>query len=126
MPLTKPDKTSSTRIEFRSPDPACNPYLTLSVILAAGLAGIKGDYPVPDETTQNLFDLSPEEVEKMGVRPLPRSLAEALDVMEQSELVHNALGEHIFEWFLRNKRDEWSGYKAHVSQWELERYLPTW
>jgi glutamine synthetase len=126
VPLTKPEKTTSTRIEFRSPDPACNPYLALSLILAAGMAGIEGDYELPAETTQNLFELTPEEVEKMGVQPLPRSLNDALDVMERSELVHQALGEHIFEWFLRNKRDEWSSYKAHVSQWELERYLPTW
>jgi glutamine synthetase len=126
VPMTKPDKASSTRLEYRSPDPACNPYLTLSIILAAGLAGIAGDYEVPAETTQNLQELSPEEAEKLGVAPLPRSLAEALDVMEQSELVHEALGAHIFEWFLRNKRSEWSSYKSHVSQWELERYLPTW
>ncbi|MGI9599318.1 MAG: glutamine synthetase family protein, partial [Acidimicrobiales bacterium] len=95
VPLTKPDKTTSSRIEYRSPDPACNPYLTFSVILAAGMAGIDGDYDLPAETTQNLYELSTEEVEKIGVAPIPRSLAEALDVMEQSELVHNALGEHI-------------------------------
>jgi glutamine synthetase len=126
VPLTKPEKTSSTRIEYRSPDPACNPYLTFSVILAAGMAGINGDYELPAETNENLYELSTEDAEKLGVAPIPRSLNEALDVMEQSELVHNALGEHIFEWFLRNKREEWKGYKAHVSQWELERYLPTW
>ena len=126
VPLTKPDKTSSTRIEYRAPDPACNPYLALSVILAAGMAGIEGDYELPDETTQNLYDLSREEVEKLGVTPIPNSLSDALDQMEQSELVQNALGEHIFEWFLRNKRSEWGSYKSHVSQWELNRYLPTW
>ncbi|MGB5755911.1 MAG: glutamine synthetase family protein [Acidimicrobiales bacterium] len=126
VPLTKAEKASSTRIEYRAPDPACNPYLTFSVILAAGLAGIAGDYELPAETTENLYELSTEDVEKMGVEPIPRSLAEALNVMERSELVHNALGEHIFEWFLRNKREEWDSYKAHVSQWEMERYLPTW
>ncbi|MEM7272123.1 MAG: type I glutamate--ammonia ligase [Actinomycetota bacterium] len=126
VPLTKPDKTTSTRIEYRAPDPACNPYLTFSVILAAGLAGIEGDYDLPAETTQNLYELSHEEVEKLGVTPIPHSLSEALDQMEASELVQEALGEHIFEWFLRNKRSEWSSYKSHVSQWELERYLPTW
>ena len=126
VPLTKPDKTTSTRIEYRAPDPACNPYLAFSVILAAGIAGIEGNYELQAETTENLYNLSREEVEKLGVTPIPTSLHEALDRMEQSELVHNALGEHIFEWFLRNKRSEWSSYKAHVSQWELERYLPTW
>jgi glutamine synthetase len=126
VPVTKPDKTSSTRIEYRAPDPACNPYLAFSVILAAGLEGIKAGYELPPETSQNLFELSPEEADALGVRPLPQSLSEALDVMERSELVREALGEHIFEWFLRNKRAEWRSYKAHVSQWELERYLPSW
>jgi len=126
VPVTKPDKPSSTRIEYRSPDPACNPYLAFAVILAAGMAGVKGGYELRDETVENLFELTPEEAEKLGVQPLPRSLAEALDEMEKSELVFNTLGEHIFEWFLRNKRSEWGSYKLHVSQWELARYLPTW
>jgi glutamine synthetase len=126
VPVTRPDKTSSTRIEFRSPDPACNPYLAFSVILAAGLKGIKEGYELPPETTKNLFETTPSEARKMGIDPLPASLAEALDEMEKSELVHDALGDHIFEWFLRNKRSEWRDYKAHVSSWELERYLPSW
>ena len=126
VPVTKPDKPTSTRIEYRSPDPACNPYLAFSVILAAGMAGVREGYELPEEIHDNLFELTPTEAEKLGVQPLPRSLAEALDEMERSELVHNALGEHIFEWFLRNKRSEWGSYKLHVSQWELERYLPTW
>lgn len=126
VPVTKPDKTTSTRIEYRSPDPSCNPYLAFALILAAGRAGIEGNYELPGEVTQNLFELSTEEAKKLGVEPLPGSLSEALDEMERSELVFNALGEHIFEWFLRNKRSEWSSYKAHVSQWELERYLPSW
>ncbi len=126
VPVTKPEKTSSTRIEFRSPDPACNPYLAFAVILAAGQAGIDGDYELPAETAQNLFEMTVEEAESMGVKPLPRSLAEALDEMENSKLVFDALGEHIFEWFMRNKRAEWSSYKLHVSRWEMERYLPSW
>ncbi len=126
VPMTKAEKSSSTRLEYRAADPAANPYLALSVLLAAGLAGIEGDYDLQDETSQNLHELSVDEAEKLGTVPLPRSLNDALDLMEQSELVHDALGEHIFEWFLRNKRSEWSSYKSHVSQWELERYLPTW
>lgn len=126
VPVTRRDKPSSTRVEYRSPDPACNPYLAFSVILAAGMAGIQNNYDLPAETTQNIFELSAEETRQLGVEPLPQSLSEALDVMEQSELVREALGEHIFEWFLRNKRSEWRDYKAHVSQWELERYLPSW
>ena len=126
VPVTRADKPSSTRVEYRSPDPSCNPYLAFSVILAAGMAGIREGYDLPAETTQNIFELTAEEMEKLGVEPLPQSLSEALDVMERSDLVHNALGEHIFEWFLRNKRSEWRDYKTHVSQWELERYLPSW
>ncbi|MEZ5229101.1 MAG: glutamine synthetase family protein [Acidimicrobiales bacterium] len=126
VPVTRPDKHSSTRIEFRSPDPACNPYLAFSVIAAAGLKGIQEGYELPAEASDNLFELDQRSASKLGIAALPASLAEALDEMERSELVQNALGEHIFEWFLRNKRDEWRSYKAHVSQWELERYLPRW
>lgn len=126
VPVTKADKTSSTRIEFRSPDPSCNPYLALSVILAAGMKGIGEGYELPPELTKNLFEHEPAELRKAGLQPLPTSLAEALDEMEKSELVREALGEHIFEWFLRNKRAEWTSYKAHVSQWEMDRYLPSW
>ncbi len=126
VPMTKADKSSSTRLEYRAADPACNPYLTLSVLLAAGMAGIEGGYELPREMTENLQELSAEEAEKLGVTPIPRNLSDALDLMEQSELVNQALGDHIFEWFLRNKRNEWASYKTHVSQWELERYLPTW
>jgi glutamine synthetase len=126
IPLTKRGKESSTRIEYRAPDPACNPYLAYSVILAAGLKGIEEGYELGPETTVNLFDLSPEELAAEGVQPLPQSLAEALDLMEGSELVAEALGEHIFEWFVRNKRAEWAGYKRQVTQYELDRYLPQW
>ncbi len=126
VPVTKPNKTSSTRIEFRSPDPACNPYLAFSVILAAGLKGIKEGYELPNETIENLHDIGPGGPEKLGLAPLPASLSAALDEMEKSELVYDALGEHIFEWFLRNKRSEWKSYKTHVSPWELENYLPSW
>ncbi len=126
VPVTKADKPSSTRIEYRSPDPACNPYLAFSVILAAGMEGIRQGYDLPAQTTRNIFELTAEEMANLGVNPLPQSLAEALDVMEQSKLVHDALGGHIFEWLLRNKRSEWRAYKSHVSQWELERYLPSW
>ena len=126
VPMTKPDKSTSTRLEYRAADPACNPYLTLSVLLSAGLAGIEGDYELPTEAAQNLQELSTDEAEKLEVRALPRSLSEALDLMEHSELVHETLGSHIHEWFLRNKRNEWASYTSHVSQWELDRYLPTW
>jgi glutamine synthetase len=126
VPLTKRGKESSTRIEYRAPDPACNPYLSFSVILAAGLKGIEAGYELDPETTVNVFELTPEERAAEGIEPLPQSLSDSLDVMERSELVAEALGEHIFEWFLRNKRAEWADYKAQVSQFELDRYLPSW
>jgi glutamine synthetase len=126
VPVTRADKTSSTRIEFRSPDPSCNPYLAFSVILAAGLKGITEGYELPPATAHNLFELGYDDATRLGMKALPQSLSEALDAMERSELVREALGEHIFEWFLRNKRAEWRGYKTNVTQWELERYLPSW
>ncbi len=126
VPVTRADKPSSTRVEYRSPDPTCNPYLAFSVILAAGMKGIEDGYELPPAITQNLFELTADEMDKLGVDPLPQSLNDALDEMERSELVHEALGEHIFEWFLRNKRSEWRDYKTHVSNWELARYLPSW
>src|SRR5690606_1717506 len=111
------------RIEFRAPDPACNPYLAFSVILAAGLKGIEEGYELPPETSVNLYQLTPEERMAEGIDTLPQSLADALDAMERSELVAEALGEHVFEWFIRNKRNEWMDYKTQVSQFELDRYL---
>ena len=114
----------STRIEYRAPDPACNPYLAFSVILAAGLDGIENGLELPPEITGNLFDLTDEERAAERVGRLPGTLAEALDAMESSELVAAALGEHLFEWFLRNKRREWDRYQRHVSRFELREYLP--
>ncbi len=125
IPVTKAGKQSSTRIEFRSPDPACNPYLAYSVILAAGLRGIEEGYELPPEAATNVFEMTTEERTAGGITSLPQSLGEALDAMEASELVAEALGEHIFEWFLRNKRAEWFDYKSQVSQFELDRYLPS-
>ena len=127
VPVTKPRKASSaTRLEYRSIDPACNPYLAFSVLLAAGLAGIERGYHLEEEAQANIFELSEEDRRAKGINLLPTSLAEALDRMEGSELVREALGEHIFEWFLRNKRAEWNDYKAQVSQFELDRYLRSW
>ena len=125
VPVTKPGKESSTRIEFRSPDPACNPYLAFALVLAAGMRGIEQGYTLPPESVENVFELSSAERAAAGIGSLPQSLAEALDVMEGSDLVAEALGEHIFEWFLRNKRSEWQAYKAHVTPFELARYLPS-
>ncbi len=125
VPSPKRGKESSTRIEYRAPDPACNPYLAYAVLLAAGLKGMEEQYELPAELTENLYEMTPSQLAKAGIKQLPGSLSEAVDVMESSELVADALGEHVFEWFLRNKRAEWSAYKTHVSQFELERYLPS-
>ncbi|MHB1518075.1 MAG: glutamine synthetase family protein [Acidimicrobiales bacterium] len=124
VPVVKPGRTESTRIEYRSPDSACNPYLAFAVMLAAGLEGIAGGYELPPEAAANLYSLSAEDLEAQGIRHLPGSLNEALGLMESSELLLSTLGEHVFEWFIRNKRSEWAEYKAHVSQFELDRYLP--
>lgn len=113
IPTVKTGKPSSTRIEYRAPDPACNPYLALSVVLAAGLAGVEGEYEMP-----------PAGMPEDGLERLPGNLSAALDVMESSTLVADALGDHLFEWFLRNKRNEWDRYQRHVSRYELEEYLP--
>jgi glutamine synthetase len=123
VPIPKKGKESSTRIEFRSPDPACNPYLAFSVMLAAGLKGIEDGYDLPTEATNNIFEMTPEERAVEAITELPQSLGDAIDVMEGSELVAQALGEHLFEYFIRNKRDEWAEYRAQVTPWETERYL---
>jgi glutamine synthetase len=124
VPPIKVGKADSARIEFRAPDPSCNPYLAFSVVLAAGLRGVAEGYDLPPETQANLYQLTEEERLAEGISILPGSLAEALDEMERSELVAEALGEHVFEWFIRNKRAEWQEYKTQVSQFELDRYLP--
>ena len=124
VPVTKTNKPDATRIEYRSPDPACNPYLAFSLILAAGMKGIEEGYELQEETKINLFDR--KEAKNAGVDTLPRSLDEALVEMERSELVREALGEHIFEWFLRNRRAEWADYSRSVTPFELDRYLRQW
>ena len=126
VPVRKQGKPSSARIEYRALDGTTNPYLAFSLILAAGLRGIDENYPLPEETSINLLDLDDHERKRLGVSALPRSLQEALDVMEESELVRDTLGEHVFEWFLRNKRAEWSEFQSRVTPFELERYLGTW
>ncbi len=125
VPHPKRGKAESTRIEYRAPDPAGNPYLAFSVVLAAGLKGIEEGYELPPETNANLYELSEEERLSEGIGQLPASLSEAIAEMERSELVAEALGEHVFEWFIRNKRAEWHDYKTQVTQFELDRYFRT-
>lgn len=124
VPLAKPSKAASARIEVRSPDPACNPYLAFSVLLAAGLRGIEGRYELPDEVSDDVDAMSAQERVARRIVSLPEDLSEALAETERSELVAEALGEHVFEEFIRNKRLEWDSYRTYVSPFELQRYLP--
>jgi glutamine synthetase len=124
VPVVKMGKSESTRVEYRAPDSACNPYLSFAVILAAGLRGISEDYPLPPEADDNLFTLTSKELAKKGIEPLPSSLHDAVNEMEGSDLLAETLGDHVFEWFIRNKREEWGAYQAQVTQFELDRYLP--
>jgi glutamine synthetase len=123
VPPTKKGKRDSTRIEYRAPDSAANPYLAFAAVLAAGLTGIEKGYDLPAEAAANLYELSPAQRLAEGIVSLPGSLSEAVDVMERSELMAEVLGEHVFEWFVRNKRSEWADYKAEVTAFELRRYL---
>ncbi len=124
VPMYKPGKEEATRIEFRSPDPACNPYLAFAVMLAAGLDGIEHEYELPAEASNNIYEMSEEERRSAGIESLPEDLYEAIEVAERSGLVRSALGDHVFEYLIRNKREEWNDYKAYVTPYELERYLP--
>jgi glutamine synthetase len=123
VPMYKPGKEAATRVELRSPDPACNPYLAFSVMLAAGLEGIERGYKLPPEASDNIFEMTEEEREAAGIGSLPADLNEAIKLAEGSGLLRKALGEHVFEYLLRNKKAEWDAYKAQVSEYEIGRYL---
>ena len=125
VPIAKRGNPLATRLEYRSADPACNPYLAFSLMLAAGMRGIEEGYELPAEADANLFEIGDEVLAKLGIEQLPQSLSDALGAMERSALVHDTLGEHIFEWFVRNKRSEWRAYKTQISAFERERYLRT-
>ena len=124
VPMYKPGKAKATRAEFRCPDPACNPYLAFSVMLAAGLKGIQEGYDLPDPVEEDIFHMSEKKRNKRKIDSLPGSLGEAIAVTEKSKLVKEALGDHIFEKFITNKKIEWDHYRIHVSQYEIARYLP--
>jgi glutamine synthetase len=124
VPMYKPHKGNSTRIEVRSPDPACNPYLALAVLLAAGLKGIEEGYELPPGAEDDVWALSEAERRALGIDPLPANLSQAIQVMEGSELIAETLGEHVFDFFLRNKRAEWEHYRREVTPFERERLLP--
>ncbi len=124
VPMYKPHKGGSTRVEIRSPDSACNPYLTYAALLSAGLDGIAQGLELPDGAEDDVWALSSAERRAMGIEPLPGSLAEAITALEGSELMAETLGEGVFEFFLRNKKAEWEAYRQQVTPYELTRYLP--
>lgn len=123
IPVYKPGKQLSTRIELRSPDPMANPYLVNAVTLAAGLDGIERKLELPPEATAETLKLNDRQMLEAGYTPLPRSLKEALDVFEDSQFMKDTLGEHIHSFFLKKKRDEWHKYESTITQWEIKHYL---
>ncbi len=123
IPEYKLGKEKATRVEYRSPDPACNPYLAFSVMLAAGLEGIEKNYELIPPTEENVFELTPDERAKRGIRPLPGDLYEAILETEKSSVVRKALGEHAFTTFIENKKIEWDKYRARVTDYEIKEYL---
>jgi glutamine synthetase len=124
VPEYRPGREKATRIEFRSPDPACNPYLAFSVMLAAGLDGIEKGLKPPKPVEENVYEMTEQQRQKRGIGTLPASLLEAILLAEKSQLVREALGEHVFEAFIQNKKIEWNNYRAQVTEYELKKYLP--
>ena len=125
IPSYKAGRESSRRIEYRAPDPACNPYIAFSVMLSAGLEGIEKEYQLPQALEKSAHDMTSLELEKQGIESLPGNLWEAIQVTEQSSLVKEALGQDVFDNFIENKKIEWDRYSGQISQYELDRYLPT-
>jgi glutamine synthetase len=123
VPMYKPGREKSMRIEYRAPDPACNPYLAFSVMLAAGLEGIEKKYPLPEPANDNIYKMSEKERERAKIKSLPEDLLEAIKLAESSDVVKKALGEKVFSYFIRNKKMEWDEYKAQVTQYEIDKYL---
>jgi len=124
VPSPKAGRAEAARIEYRAPDPACNPYLTFALVLAAGMKGIHENYELPPETNVELLETEPDYAAAQNLNPLPSSLRSAIERMEDSSLVAETLGEHVFEWFIRNKRSESSAYMSQVTPFELEHYFP--
>jgi glutamine synthetase len=124
VPEYKPGRETATRIEYRSPDPACNPYLVFSVMLAAGLEGIEKGYEPPEPVEENVYQMSEEQRKHRGIKTLPGSLEEAITLTEKSALVKKALGDHLFHAFIQNKKVEYNQYRIQVTEYEIKKYLP--
>ncbi len=123
VPLYKPGKEAATRIELRSPDPSCNPYLAFAVMLGAGLKGIEEKLELMPEATNDIFEMTPAELDEAGIKTLPKNLGEAIEMFESSETMREILGDHIHAFYSENKKAEWADYIKYVSQWEIDRYL---
>src|SRR5690242_1086306 len=124
VPMYKPNKGQSTRIELRTIDSACNPYLAFAVVLAAGMKGLSEKYELPREAEDDVWSLTDRERQALGLEQLPKSLYDAIGIAERSELLADTLGEHVYDFFLRNKRQEWEEYRGQVSAFERDRMLP--
>jgi len=124
VPMYKPGKEKATRIELRSPDPACNPYLAFACMLHAGLKGIEMKYPLPEPVERDVYHMSPAERAALGIEELPGSLKEAIEYAKKSELLKEALGEHIYNQLIIEKEAEWDDYRIRVTEYEIQRYLP--
>ncbi len=124
VPMYKPGKEKATRVEYRSPDPSCNPYLTFAVMLGAGMDGIDRKIEMPAPIEEDIFEMNPAERRAHGITDLPGNLYSAILEAEKSDLVRDILGDHIFNKFIENKKIEWDNYRTHISQYEIEKYLP--
>jgi glutamine synthetase len=123
VPVYKPGKEHATRAELRCPDPACNPYLAFAAMLTAGLEGIEKGYECPEPVEENVYEMSEEERKRRGIERLPEDLGQAIQAAQDSEVLHKALGDHIFNAFIENKKIEWREYRAQVHGWEIDKYL---
>jgi glutamine synthetase len=124
VPLYKPGKENATRVELRNPDPSCNPYLAFAAMLAAGLDGIEKGLKLPPEASNNIYEMTEAEREEAGIGSLPEDLYNAIKEFEGSSFVREALGDHVCDYLVRNKWEEWDEYKTLVTSYELSRYLP--
>ena len=124
IPQYKPGREKSTRIEYRSPDPACNPYLTFAVMLTAGLDGIEKGMVPPEPVEENVYEMTPAQRKKRGIKTLPSNLMEAVELAEKSEIVRQALGDHILKAFVENKKREWDQFRVQITDYEIAHYLP--
>jgi len=124
VPMYKPGKEQATRMEFRSPDPACNPYLAFAVMLAAGLEGVTRGYDLPEPVEEDIYTMAPAARDRAGIQSLPGSLIEAIQLFEDSALMRQTLGDHIFDKLVANKHIEWDAYRVRITDYEIQRYLP--